>query len=335
MKSIYKIRESNNKIVVIDYSEEPNVAHIEERKKVNEFDYVEGTIEEILLNEVKVLFRNQQLKSALNIEVEHDFPLFKIHFELEGNSQYIPDNDQEKSIEIKGGCYNFFFLPSVKGTLSYNSDTRKSVEIFFTEAYLKKIFKEHFDEVSTDFGIALNRNISFLMFEDSQPIPASLSLIINDIINCSYDKDIKQVYVESKINEIFSFLFSEIKNRNKSKPALIKKNEYNQILEAERIITANLKTPPTIEQLSKLIGINQYKLKTQFKLVFKEPIFSYISSLRMEKAKKMLLEKNLTVSEVAYAIGYKNPQHFTAAFKKKFNYLPSSLKQKQILVTNL
>ncbi len=127
-------------------------------------------------------------------------------------------------------------------------------------------------------------------------------------------------------------LFSEIKNKKKNKPANIKKNEYEQIIKAEQLIADNLENPPTIEKLSKLTGINQHKLKTQFKLVFKEPIFSYITQLRMEKAKKLLLENDLTVSEVAYAIGYKNPQHFTAAFKKRFNYLPSSLKQKQVIV---
>ncbi|WP_103192391.1 helix-turn-helix domain-containing protein [Formosa algae] len=37
-------------------------------------------------------------------------------------------------------------------------------------------------------------------------------------------------------------------------------------------------------------------------------------------------EQGYTIAETAYEIGYKNPQHFTAAFKKKYNYLPSKLK---------
>jgi AraC-like DNA-binding protein len=48
----------------------------------------------------------------------------------------------------------------------------------------------------------------------------------------------------------------------------------------------------------------------------------------MEKVRNMLMEERMNVADVAYAVGYKNPQHFTTAFKRKFNILPSDLKKK-------
>ncbi|WP_234859251.1 helix-turn-helix domain-containing protein [Aquimarina aquimarini] len=45
----------------------------------------------------------------------------------------------------------------------------------------------------------------------------------------------------------------------------------------------------------------------------------------------MLIEEELTIAEISYAVGYKNPQHFTAAFKRKFGYLPSNLKKEYSL----
>lgn len=69
-------------------------------------------------------------------------------------------------------------------------------------------------------------------------------------------------------------------------------------------------------------------LKRNFKLVYKKPIFTYLTDIRMYEVKKILLENNSDTSGVAVAIGYKNPQHFTVDFKKKFNYLPSQFRKK-------
>ncbi len=42
----------------------------------------------------------------------------------------------------------------------------------------------------------------------------------------------------------------------------------------------------------------------------------------MEKAKNILLNNKISVSEVSEIIDYKNPQHFSSAFKKKFGISP-------------
>jgi len=46
----------------------------------------------------------------------------------------------------------------------------------------------------------------------------------------------------------------------------------------------------------------------------------------MTQAKKMLLNGSMNVSEVSDLVGYKNPRHFSAAFKRKYGMIPSVLK---------
>jgi AraC family transcriptional regulator, transcriptional activator of the genes for pyochelin and ferripyochelin receptors len=45
----------------------------------------------------------------------------------------------------------------------------------------------------------------------------------------------------------------------------------------------------------------------------------------MQKARELLMEKQMTVSEVAYFIGYNNIGSFSAEFKKRFGYTPRQL----------
>lgn len=329
MESIFTIKSDNDKRVVRKLNKGLHVDSIKEKNHKLNFDIAEGENREIFIDGIKINIRNEKLYKPLVINVEHNFPFLKIHFEIEGFSRYTPKNDKSIPVIIENGCYNFFYLPKVKGVLDYPTFKRKSLEIIFTEDCLKRIFKRNFREISSSFGKALETQEPFIMFTKSQPIPPNLLLIITDIINCSYDKEIKQVYLESKVIEIFSFLFNQIKEKETLKKTIkINKLEREQILKAEAFLQENFRRPPTIKKLSEEVGINQHKLKKQFKLIFKEPIFSYITTLRMEKAKKMLIEDELTVSEVAYKVGYKNPQHFTFAFKKRFDYLPSHLKKK-------
>lgn len=78
--------------------------------------------------------------------------------------------------------------------------------------------------------------------------------------------------------------------------------------------------------LASHVGINQKKLKQGFKALFGYTVFGYLSHIRMEKAKQLLLDEKKTVGEVSELVGYRHPQHFAAAFKKKYDILPGVLK---------
>jgi AraC-like DNA-binding protein len=47
----------------------------------------------------------------------------------------------------------------------------------------------------------------------------------------------------------------------------------------------------------------------------------------MEHGRSLLLDKGMNVSEVAPIVGYRNANHFSTAFKRKFGVNPSRLKQ--------
>jgi AraC-like DNA-binding protein len=82
----------------------------------------------------------------------------------------------------------------------------------------------------------------------------------------------------------------------------------------------------SLENLAREFGVNTSKLMTLFKRVFNKSIFEYLSELRMDYARELLQDKNYLVTEVARTLGYKNPNHFSAAFKKRFGLCPSQIR---------
>ena len=116
---------------------------------------------------------------------------------------------------------------------------------------------------------------------------------------------------------------------DKTKPAIDKDcvsgSDYDAIVKLEAYCRKNLKKKLTIDSLSQMAGFNTTKLKTEFKKVYKTTINKHITLLRMEKARTLIIDENLTIAQASYEVGYSNPQHFTAAFKKNMGYLPSRL----------
>jgi transcriptional regulator GlxA family with amidase domain len=49
--------------------------------------------------------------------------------------------------------------------------------------------------------------------------------------------------------------------------------------------------------------------------------------MRLERAREMLLQTEIPVTEVAEAVGFVNPAHFSRAFNKRFGIAPSALRQ--------
>lgn len=326
MKSIFRSDQFTEKEIVKNYPRDRHYRNLIEEERHYENSAITMDVKQIMLDGVHIYIRSERLSPPFVVEVEHDFPFMKIHFEIKGSSKYAPKNDNGLPVDIPNGHYNFFFLPKVKGTLTYDQPVRKSLEINFTKRFLKRVFGNSLLDASTEYGKALQSNTPFLMWEKSKPIDPHLQVIIQEMINCKFEGSIKKTYLESKVIEILSILFNDIKNK-KSIEKDITHKDYVKITKAEAILRNNLKNPPTISELSVLTGINQFKLKQLFKQVYSRPIFSYVTDLRMEKAKALIANQGYTVTEAAYEIGYKNAQHFTAAFKRKYNYLPSSLKK--------
>ncbi len=83
----------------------------------------------------------------------------------------------------------------------------------------------------------------------------------------------------------------------------------------------------TIEELSKKYLINPTTLKAAFKSVYGTSLAAHIREHRMEQAASLLRTSDLSVAEIAQAVGYDSPSKFSAAFKAFFHILPKEYRK--------
>lgn len=104
--------------------------------------------------------------------------------------------------------------------------------------------------------------------------------------------------------------------------------EISKIYEAKSILETYIdKKPPTIRQLSRMVAINEFKLKRGFRKFFYAGIFTWITSEKMYWAKRQLEETNKPIKEIAALAGYPRTTNFITAFRKQFGITPGAIRR--------
>jgi YesN/AraC family two-component response regulator len=69
------------------------------------------------------------------------------------------------------------------------------------------------------------------------------------------------------------------------------------------------------EMLSRQVGISRMHLHRKLKELANQSARDFIRTVRMKQAARLLSEKKLSISEVAYAVGYSALSHFSSSFR--------------------
>lgn len=170
----------------------------------------------------------------------------------------------------------------------------------------------------------LQKKSSYLTSKYMSFNPA-LQWIIHEIKNCNRDGAIKKMYIETKIRELL-ILQLESLTEQPTNSEQISKEDLKKLQEAKTILENEYIHAPSLSELSRMISLNEFKLKKGFKTCFGTTVKSYIIKLRMEYAKELLKHETPSVSELAYKCGYKDVSHFSFAFKNFYGLSPQKFK---------
>jgi len=169
------------------------------------------------------------------------------------------------------------------------------------------------------------RNYKVKNFYSSRKVIPAISVTIHQVFNNSLKESFQKLYHVSKVMELLSYHLDssdqDVKYDTKC-PFLSDNFEIEKIKDAQKIITENMMDPPTLTELARAVGTNEYKLKVGFKNLFGNTVYGHLNDYRMDKARELLEIDGHQIKEVAYQVGYSNPSHFITAFKKKFGVTP-------------
>lgn len=108
-----------------------------------------------------------------------------------------------------------------------------------------------------------------------------------------------------------------------------KGQQYSRIVrECIQILKANYCRPDiSLTYAAEQINISPSYLSSAFNREVQSNIARYIINLRMEKAKELLMDRRLNISEIAVAVGFENKRYFSEVFKKEMKMTPREFRQ--------
>lgn len=147
---------------------------------------------------------------------------------------------------------------------------------------------------------------------------------VEKMFNTTYQGRMRMMFLKSQVLELLSHFFAQM--AEPIEQTAFKKEELQKLYQAKDILTNNIHTPPSLKELSKLIGLNTYALKKNFKALFGMPVFKYLQQERLNKAHELLRRGEFTVQEAAWEVGYESISSFSNAFSQKFGARPSAIR---------
>jgi AraC family transcriptional regulator, transcriptional activator of the genes for pyochelin and ferripyochelin receptors len=167
------------------------------------------------------------------------------------------------------------------------------------------------------------RHQSRYTYEASQTV--AMQAVLQQILNCPYTGMTQQIYLESKVWELIALhLDQALKPEQDMAQVYLKPDDVERLHYARDILKQQLSAPPSLKELARQVGLNEFTLKQGFRHLFGTTAFGCLNHYRLDHAKALLEDGNLNVTEVAHRVGFANRGHFAAAFRKKFGVNPKA-----------
>jgi AraC-like DNA-binding protein len=91
-----------------------------------------------------------------------------------------------------------------------------------------------------------------------------------------------------------------------------------------KVINKHLDNPDlSVEMLSQEVGLSRVHIHRKMKDLTHQTTRDFIKNIRLQQAATLLQQNpSLTVSDVAYKVGFQNLSHFSTSFKEKYGVSP-------------
>jgi AraC-like DNA-binding protein len=298
---------------------------IEERVYPTETIFGAGFYKELFFEGIHIGYGDIALAKPTQLFVESDMETVEMHFTLCGDTT-TKNNDTGSFFEFRCNQHNIFYTNGFKGLSEWSNQSKMQVfEVNLLPSFFEKYLPDN-TKAFEEFRTQLYHSRQSQLCKHNLQITPQMLLIIREILDSQRQGAFKRMFLEAKVIELLILQLEQISNDNCDTFCSLKKSDIDKMYQAKEIIMNNLSTPSSLINIAQQIGTNEFTLKKGFKEVFGKTVFGFWNELKMQEAKRLLLDNKMNVSEVSEQIGYKNPQHFSTAFKKYFGTRPGQLK---------
>ncbi|MFT4155161.1 helix-turn-helix transcriptional regulator [Parafilimonas sp.] len=262
------------------------------------------------------LFSVFDVEKDVTLQVTYFVSLAMCEIVLKGKILY--EIKDVENFSLKGNQFAIFCLQKPINIMHLQKGKYVSFEISCTQKHLLRIldFFPSFEKLRKN---VLN-SISSCFANKEMYLTASMTECIYKIIHSPYSSTVKQFHLNIVKDLFFKILQRASQFNIYSKRFTV--DEIERIHTAKEFIDFNVPMHFTIPQIARRVGINDKKLKQGFKEIFGFGLYGYLQNRILEIAKMEVEQTIKSIQEIGLHAGYKKPNNFSSAFKKKFGVTP-------------
>jgi len=126
-----------------------------------------------------------------------------------------------------------------------------------------------------------------------------------------------------KVKELLYYLYDLYPNQIQ---IILNGLHNSEQLQIQQIVESNYLNNFNLDELAFLCGMSLSSFKRKFEKIYETTPAKWIKNRKLEKASQLLIKSDLSISEIAYDVGFSSHSHFIQSFKDKFNVAPSEYK---------
>ncbi|MBW4660740.1 MAG: AraC family transcriptional regulator [Drouetiella hepatica Uher 2000/2452] len=282
--------------------------------------------------------RNGKLWETTQMEQQHA-PVFPLtaKFYLSGSSRVQTQGISgiQSDYEEVAGCHYLYHLPDVKEIEEWQAHELNQVVMIYAEVDYFRSFNWAGNDLPRPLQALMQSNVIQRFHQSLGKTTLSMQQVLQQIIHCPYQGIMQQLYLEGKALELLTLQFAHWTATDRStelslsREALLRSDDIEQLHHAREILIQHSTQPPSLIELARQVGINDRKLKQGFRQLFGTTVFGYLHDYRMQQAKQLLHDSDLSIAAIATTIGYSNPEAFSTAFRRKFAVSPKAYQLSQ------
>jgi AraC-like DNA-binding protein len=319
----YKIGDVfSNKIV-----EQPLVT---ERRDIYSFPFGDAEMVQMAFSGIYIVYGDMMLYETkrLNFDITGEVDLVEMHFTLQGGGK-LKNLISGREHSFLANQHNMHYTPVFAGTGQYGGNERyKFMEVHFTTRFFLELAKDSSPSLM-QFAEKVAKGNEQDLSRENMPISFAMHQCLQEIMNVKVSGGLKLLFLQSKCIELLTLqaqMYEDVE-RSSQTPSLIVKpgHDRDSIHFAKEYLLQHAAQPPSLSELARVAGINEFKLKQGFKALFNNTVFGYLTDYKLTQARDLLVAK-VPIKDVADRLGYSSVQHFNSAFRKKFGVPPGKLK---------
>lgn len=185
------------------------------------------------------------------------------------------------------------------------------------------------NKIKTYGFFSYSANEALYLSDKEKKIIFSVFENISDELNNTIDdfsQDLVISYVEVLLNYSNRFYKRQFITRKHVSNDLVCKMEQllNEYFQNESTVNLGV---PSVEYIAHYLNVSPRYLSDMLRSITGQNAQQHIHTVLIEKAKEYLTATNLSVAEIAYKLGFEQPQSFNKLFKNKTNRTPVQFKQ--------